>query len=115
MAKTVYTPETIELQDGKQIILKPLVMKVLKQAMEYVENPDEDAETTTDGLDYLTNLAKICLTGQVDEDYNLDESLDPVTAKRIILVSTGIDLDDQNLMMTAAAEAVAQSGATSTS
>jgi hypothetical protein len=115
MAKTVYTPEDIVLQDGKKIILRPLVMTVLKEAMAYIDNPDEDPENPTDGIDFITNLAAICLKGQVEEDYDLGMSLDPVTAKRIILVGTGIDFDDTNLMMASAAAAAAQSGATLTS
>lgn len=114
MAKTVYTPEEVSLQDGQKIVLRPLVISRLKEAMAYIDSPDEDGEVDTDGLDFLVNLAGICLRGQVAEDYNLEDALDTVTAKRIILIGTGIDFDDQNLMIAAAAAQV-QSGETSTS
>lgn len=111
MAKTVYSEEKITLQDGKEITLRPLVIARLKKAMAYVESPTEDSSEANDGLDFLINLTRICLGGQIDDDYDLEESLDTDTAKRIIKVSTGIDLDDQNLMVAAAA-AAAQNGQT---
>jgi hypothetical protein len=114
LAKTVYTPEEITLQDGQKIVLRPLVISRLKRAMAYVDAPDEDGDTDTDGLDFLVKLAAICVEGQIPEDYNLEDSLDTVTAKRIVLVGTGIDFDDQNLMIAAAAAQV-QSGETLTS
>jgi hypothetical protein len=114
LAKTVYTEERVTLQDGKEIILRPLVIGRLKKAMAYVDDPVENGDTDSDGFDFLVSLSKICLEGQLEEDYDLEMSLDAVTAKRIILVSTGIDFDDQNLVMAAAA-AAAQSGQNSTS
>jgi hypothetical protein len=113
LAKTVYTEEKVSLQDGKEIILRPLVIGVLKKAMAFIDEPDKDGSDENDGLDFIINLAAICLTGQIEEGYDLEMALDAVTAKRIILVATGIDFDDQNLMVAAAA-AAAQSGATST-
>jgi hypothetical protein len=114
LAKTVFTPEEVVLQDGQKIILRPLVISRLKEAMAYVDAPDEDGETDTDGLDFLVKLTGICVRGQVPEDYNLEDALDAVTAKRIIFVGTGIDFDDQNLMIAAAAAQV-QNGETLTS
>lgn len=114
MAKTVYTEERITLQDGKEVILRPLVIGRLKKAMAYIDDPEIDGSNDTDGFDFLLTLTRICLGNQIEDDYDLEESVDAVTAKRIILVSTGIDFDDQNLMAAAAA-AAAQSGQTSTS
>lgn len=114
MAKTVYTAEEVELQDGTLLTLKPLTIKRLKAAMAYLDQDStEDINDVNAGMDFLVGLAQVCIGHLLPEDYDLEDSLDQPTAKRIIFVSTGIDFDDQNLMIAAAAGA-AQSGATST-
>jgi hypothetical protein len=111
MAKTVYTPEEVTLEDGLELTIKPLSIAKLKRAMAYLEDSgDDDAEDMNSGLDFILGLTQKCVGHLLPEDYDLEENLDTVTAKRIILVSTGIDFDDQNLMIAAAAGA-AQSGA----
>lgn len=114
MAKTVYTEERVTLQDGKEIVLRPLVIGRLKKAMAYVDEPEETGDSSADGFDFLVSLAAICLEGQLEDDYDLEMAIDAVTAKRVIFVSTGIDFDDQNLAVAAAA-AAAQNGLNSTS
>lgn len=109
MAKTVYTAEEVALEDGKEVTLKPLTIAKMKRAMAYLDE-DHPAESVNDGYDFLTGLVKICLKGQLDDDYDLEENLDQVTAKRIVLVCTGIDLDDTSNLV---AMAAAQSGGTS--
>lgn len=105
MAKTVYTAEEYELADGQKIVLKPLVLSVLKKAMTALEEvPEEDNENPLAGLDYILGVAEICLQGQLPADYPLEDNIDLPTAKRVVAVSTGIDLDSSNLMMEAAAQ-----------
>jgi len=115
LAKTVYTPEEVTLQDGTDVVLRPLVIGRLKKAMAYLDDPEQSGETEEDGLDFLLALTKICLTGQLPEDFDYENAVDAPTAKRVILVGTGIDFDDTNLMMQAAAAQAAQSGETLTS
>jgi hypothetical protein len=67
LAKTVYTEERVALQDGKEVILRPLVIGRLKKAMAYVDNPNETGEADTDGFDFLLNLTRICLGNQIDD------------------------------------------------
>jgi hypothetical protein len=100
LAKTVYTPEEFSLLDGKEIVAKPLPLSRLKKAMSAIDNAGE-LETTDDSIDFILGLTVLCLEGQLDEDYVLEDSLDILTGKRIIAVSTGIDLDAPNLVQAA--------------
>lgn len=106
MAKTVYTPEEIELQDGTPIVLKPLPIALLKKAMKFMEQSDE-ITTEEDSYEFILGLAQLCIEkqlpppGQDSEgnmvEYKLEETLDLVTGKRIIAVCTGVDFDNPNL------------------
>ena len=120
MAKTVYTPEEVTLQDDTVLTLRPLTIARLKKAMAHLDaqseiDTTEDKEDTDQyGFDFLVELVDICVGHQVGEDYDWDSSLDTPTAKRIIFVSTGIDFDDKENLMVAAAAAAAQNGQIST-
>jgi hypothetical protein len=102
MAKTVYTPEEIELQDGTPLILKPLPIAQLKRAMNYIEE-SPDVVSEEDSYDFILGIAKICVGKQLPEkdaegnEYDLEESLDLLTGKRIVAVCTGVDFDNPNL------------------
>lgn len=114
MAKTVSTIEEIELQDGKVIRARALTISRLKKAMAYLDKETTDTPEDIDsGMDFLTGLVQVCIGNQLEEGYDLEDSLDTPTAKRIIFVCTGIDFDDENLLVAAMANA-AQGGATST-
>lgn len=106
MAKTVYTPEEIELQDGTVVTLKPLPIARLKRALNFEIDEDNDSA----GYDYIIGVVKICLEGTDAAELDLEEILDVPTGKRIIKVATGVDLDDANLIL----QAAAQSGQIST-
>lgn len=111
MAKTVYTAEEYELSDGQVVKAAPLPISKLKKAMAFF-NDTEEISTVEDTYDFLLGVVEICLDGQLPEEYNLEDSLDVETGKRIVAVCTGIDLDDPNLVMAAAAAGSA--GQTST-
>lgn len=96
MAKTVYTPEEIEV-DGTLFTIKPLPIAVLKRAMAALEESDK-IESVPDSLDFILNVTKICIESQLPEDWELEDHLDIISGKRIIAVSTGIDLDAPNLV-----------------
>lgn len=113
MAKTVATKEEIELHDGKVVTARSLSITKMKEAMAYLENESTEApETINSGMDFIVGLVLICIGNQLEEDYVLEDNLDTPSAKRIIFVCTGIDFDDENLVVAAAM--AAQNGATST-
>lgn len=104
MAKTVYTEETIQLQTGEDVILKPLPIKYLKQFNEKLndlkeewrkEEGDEDA-----AMDLLIDLSAICIKKQFPElaaDRELlEEALDLLTIYKILDVCGGLKLNDPN-------------------
>ena len=117
MAKTVYTPEDVALQDGTELVLKPLPIAKLKRAMSYMEDA-EDIQSEEDSYSFIVGLVEICVGNQLpktttDDDgnevpYQLEETLDVPTGKRIIAVTTGVDFDNPNLA--ALALEAAQSG-----
>jgi tRNA(Ser,Leu) C12 N-acetylase TAN1 len=114
MAKTVATKEEIELHDGKVVVARSLSITKMKEAMAYLENESTEApETINSGMDFIVGLVVICIGNQLEEGYALEDNLDTPSAKRIIFVCTGIDFDDENLVVAAAVQA-AQNGATST-
>lgn len=102
MAKTAVTVEEFELEDGTTISIKPLVISKLKRAMEYMNNADLDESSELAGVDYILSITKICLEGKIPDDYDLEDNIDIVTAKRVIAISTGVDFDDPKLMAMAA-------------
>lgn len=110
MAKTVFTSEEFELVDGKVLKVAPLPISRLKKAMSFFDDTDE-IKTVEQTYDWIAALVALCVEDQLEDGYVLEDSLDVETGKRIITVCTGVDLDDPNLVMAAAA---AQSGETST-
>jgi len=112
MAKTVFNTETIELLDGSTVLLRPLNIKGMKKfqarfaELQKVEDAKDD-----EAIDGLVDLAQICLKvnkAEIAEDRDaLEETLDLDSMYRIIEVSTGIRLNDPNLVR-AVAEALGE-------
>lgn len=104
MAKTVYTEESIALQTGEEVVLRPLPIKQLKKfnaklndlrAEWQKEDGNED-----DAMDLLVDLGGICIEKQypeiaADRD-KLEDSLDLQTIYKIIDVCGGLQLNDPN-------------------
>lgn len=130
MATEVYSTLEIKLQDGREVTLKPLVLKALRKFMKAFKNFGEDVDVPADAsdedkaelqrdheYDVFITLAGIALEKQlkakvtegadedkVDEVYRdyLEETLDMETIFKIIEVCAGMKLDDPNLLAVAA-------------
>lgn len=95
MATKVNKTETITLQDGKEVELKPLNIKNLRDFMEVVKK-FEDVDDTVDGLDVMieacsVGLRKVAPDIASDTDY-LEENLDMNHIERILYVAGGVDI-----------------------
>lgn len=97
MAKTVYDVESLTLQDGTEIEVRPLNIKQLRKFMEVIEKM-KSAETEMAGFEVLVDACAICLDKAApelaaDRD-KLEEALDIPTINRILEVCGGIRMDD---------------------
>jgi hypothetical protein len=107
MAKTVYTTEVIELQNGAEVTLRPLNIKgtrVFNEKFKEFQGPDTPDEERA--LEILVDLAAICLKRDLpdlvaDKDA-LEEALDIATIYKILEVCGGLDLKGMNAQLTAA-------------
>lgn len=107
MSNKVYTVETVELQNGEEVELRPLNIKALREFMVKMEEFGK-AETEDQSLDSLISAAGVCLKGKMpdlvkDRDA-LEEALDLPTVYKIIDVCGGIKLNDPNQLAAAMAE-----------
>lgn len=113
MATTVYTVESIELQNGKTYEFRPLNLKLLRKFMNKFTNL-EPVETEDESIDQMLDLASICMESvdkELAEDKDaLEEALDNPTIYKIIEICAQIKLNDPNLIA-AAAQAMAAQGA----
>lgn len=117
MATQVYTTEVIELQDGTEITLRPMVIKIKRRFSEKLavigtvpvrEDLDDKSPLTDDeSYDQLLDIVQICLTNidsKIAGNRNkIEEVLDEPTMYKIIEVCGGIKLNDPNLLAAAAA------------
>jgi hypothetical protein len=110
MAKTVYTTEEIELQNGAVVTLRPLNIKgtrVFNEKFKEFSAPEFQGETgdETKAIEILVDLAAICLKRDLpelvaDQDA-LEEALDIATIYKILEVCGGLDLKGMNAQLTA--------------
>lgn len=122
MATTVYTTETVALQDGTEVTLRPLNIKNLRKFMKKMEEFQE-VKTEEDGLEILLDASAICLMKERPEVWDnakdrgegksnggyspiWEDVADMPTVYRILDVCGGVKLDDPNLIA-AATEALA--------
>jgi hypothetical protein len=109
----VSTKESIELQDGTKVELRPLNIKNYRTFQEtwdsYVKGNGEDQSE----LDFLVSLVQICLRKplgeKVDDIEWLEEALDSESINYIIKVCAGLDLNPDQAMVTAMAARSGQS------
>lgn len=116
MATTVYNQETISLQDGTEVTLKPLPIGRLRRFMKAWEKFTE-VKTDEDGFDVFLNCAGIAVEGDfkgkfdslkapadsgefLSEEYKtyLEDVLDLDTIYKILEVCGGLKLNDPKLM-----------------
>lgn len=108
MAKTVYDEETIQLQNGQEVTLRPLNIKNLRlfnvkmKELREINEPTEDEQ-----MDLVVAMAGICLRAQapelVDNGDELEEALDLTTIYKILDVCAGVKFTDPNLQAAAIA------------
>jgi len=132
MASTVYNEESIALQDGKEVTLRPLPIGRLRRFMKAFE-PFAEVKSDEDGFKVFVNCAGIAIEhefkGQFDslkapvseqekgeflsEEYKeyLEEVLDLDTIYKIIEICGGMKLNDPKLMEAAVEAAMAQDAA----
>ena len=120
MALEVYKVETIELQDGTEVELRPLSINRLKKFMAKIAEfgepittikgeKKEDTEKRQEeiGMNRLVDAATLCLSNKIPElcadREKLEEALDMPTIYKIIDLCGGIKLNDPNLIAAATA------------
>ena len=100
MATKVYDTLEIELQDGTEVMLRPLNIKQLRKFMDVVAKLSDAGEM--DNLDLLLDACAIALSKKLpdlvaDRD-RLEEALDIPTIWKILEISGGIKMNDPNLL-----------------
>ena len=96
----VYNEETVTLQDGTEITLRPSVIKVLRAGNRKME-AFADAETEDEALTIMTEAALICIAKQLPEGYTLEDAedvLDMPTVYKILDVCLGIRINNPKLL-----------------
>lgn len=125
MATAVYNEETIKLQDGKEVLLRPLAIVRLKRFMKVwegfkkIEEGDEETPleimVTCAGISiedsFKNDFDKTFADGDLTEEYrnHLESVLDMDTIYKILDVCGGLKLNDPNLQRIAA-ETIAAAG-----
>ncbi len=104
MATQLYDTVEIELQDGRQVKLKPLPIKYLRDFMEVVTKLD-DVKNEKEAIDIFIDACAIALKRSLPDLAGnreaLEEALDVPTIWKIIEVCGGIKLGDPNLIAAA--------------
>ena len=100
LATKVYDTLEIELQDGTEVMLRPLNIKQLRKFMDVVAKLSDAGEM--DNLDLLLDACAIALSKKLpdlvaDRD-RLEEALDIPTIWKILEISGGIKMNDPNLL-----------------
>jgi hypothetical protein len=106
MATSVYEVVEIELQDGTNVVLKPLKIKVLRDFMkEFQKIADETiAADNIKSMDLLLDCAVIAMKQYYPElasKDKLEDVVDLPTIYKIIEVAAGIKLNDPNALAAA--------------
>lgn len=128
MASAVYNEETIKLQDGKEVLLRPLAIGKLRRFMKvwegFKEVKEGDEETplnifvTCAGISvedsFKEEYDKTYVDGDLTEEYRtyLENVLDMDTIYKILDVCGGLKLNDPNLTRAAIEKAVAEAAGT---
>jgi len=106
MANSVVKEEKVILQDGKELVVRPLNIKNLRKFMEVVQKFQEiEDESEMEGLELMLDCVQIALAKNApeiadDRDY-LEENLDIHNIYQIMNVAGGVDMSaDPNLPRT---------------
>lgn len=95
MATSVVETETVTLQDGEELEIKPLNLKGLRKFMKVIKG-FEEAKDEEQGLDLMLEAVKISLEKKypkiAEDDEYLEENLDMNSINRIMAVAGGVDM-----------------------
>lgn len=103
MATKVYETVELELLDGRNITVKPLNLKNLREVMKEWQKAAE-AENEDDFLDVLiqcTSIAFRQFAPDLATKEQLEEAVDLQTMYKVLEVAADIKLNDPNLVATA--------------
>lgn len=105
MATRVFETETFELQDGTEVLIRPLNIKRLRKFMEVVDKFNDAGDDQTEIVDLMVDACAIAVEATneelaADRD-KLEDILDVPTMYRILEIAGGIKLDDPNLQRAA--------------
>ena len=126
MATAVYNEETIALQDGKEVLLRPLAIGRLRRFMKVWEGfKDLEPEQEDESLNLFVTCAGIAIEdsfkeqfdktfvdGKLTEEYleYLENSLDMDTIYKILDVCAGLKLNNTENLAAQLATAKAEAG-----
>lgn len=103
MATQVYKVETVTVQDGTEITIKPLNIKRLRLFMEIVRDFDK-VEDEDESVDLMVKACALAIGADSknkekaqDTDW-LEENLDIPTMWKILEVAGGVKPNDPNLL-----------------
>lgn len=100
MANTVYTTHEYELDNGKTIVLKPLVISRMRKFMEIIEEKLPTSKDINELNDYLVDAAIICLEKHnadvVSDVEDFRDNIDIETLYKVLEVCGGVKLNDPN-------------------
>jgi hypothetical protein len=97
LATKAYDTLELELQDGTEVLIRPLDLKRLRKVMVVIDDMNKSgAKTEADTLEYLIAATKISLEKQLpeltaDED-KFEEALDLPTIWKILEITAGISM-----------------------
>lgn len=107
MATYVYDTLEIKLENGDDIVLRPLSIKNLRKFMYIVNNEvtiDDEAENELEAMDGFLKAAVFCLQALYPERYkdksqeDLEDLLTVPTVLKILEIVGGLKTADPNLM-----------------
>lgn len=100
MANTVYTTHEYELDNGKTIVLKPLVISRMRRFMEIIEEKIPASKDIYELNDHLVDAAVICLekhNPEVVKDIDdFRDNIDMETLYKVLEICGGVKLNDPN-------------------
>lgn len=104
MATKITKEETVTLQDGEELTVRPLNIKNLREFMKVIKKFSQ-VEDDIDGLDIMLEACQVALRKDHEEisenkEY-LEDNLDMDSIAQILRVSGGVDISgDPNLTAT---------------
>lgn len=103
MATQITKPETVTLQDGTEITVRPLSIKHLRKFMAVVKK-FEDVTDELEGIDIMVEACGAALRkdhAEIADDPELEDNLDMNAINQILRVAGGVDMSgDPNLPTT---------------